>query len=155
MPSDVRPSFPFSYGASNHEEMKNVLRKSMILMGGAGAPADRCRCGDGCSAGTSVRGLRCGTVYADVPCFPAVCCVFPAGWCRYFPVLLFTALNNGLVSAAISFLRTLVFRTSAVLFLPLVPNRDGIRWAVTVAEVCAFVISASFLFGMRKKYRYM
>ena len=65
----------------------------------------------------------------------------------------FTALNNGLVSAAISFLRTLVFQTSAVLFLPLVLNQDGIWWAVTVAEVCAFVISASFLFGMRKKYR--
>ena len=67
----------------------------------------------------------------------------------------FTALNNGLVSAAISFLRTLVFQTSAVLILPLILNVDGIWLSNAFAEVFAFAISAIFLIAKRKKYHYM
>ena len=67
----------------------------------------------------------------------------------------FTALNNGAVSAAISFLRTLLFQTAAVLILPLFLGVDGIWLAITVAEVFAFTLSASFLFAKRGKYHYM
>ena len=66
----------------------------------------------------------------------------------------FTALNNGAVSAGISFLRTLVFQISAVLLLPVILDVDGIWLAVTCAEVLAGIVSASFLLGMRKKYNY-
>ena len=135
------PIVSFSYGASNHEEMKNVLRKSLILMGGAGALL------------TGVAVVMAVTLTCHA--FRLFAASFLLAGVDIFLSSFFTALNNGLVSAAISFLRTLVFQTSAVLFLPLVLNQDGIWWAVTVAEVCAFVISASFLFGMRKKYRYM
>ena len=67
----------------------------------------------------------------------------------------FTALNNGAVSAAVSFLRTLVFQTASVLLLPELIGVDGIWWAITVAEVFAFVISLLFLFVKRKQYHYM
>ena len=67
----------------------------------------------------------------------------------------FTALSNGGVSAAISFLRTLVFQTSCVLVLPIFFGVDGIWWAITVSEVFATVISIIFLFAKRKKYNYM
>ena len=67
----------------------------------------------------------------------------------------FTALNNGAISAAISFLRTLLFQTAAVLILPLVFDVDGIWLAITVAEVFAFLLSAGFLFAKRGKYHYM
>ena len=66
----------------------------------------------------------------------------------------FTALNNGGVSAAISFLRTFVFKFSAVLFMPLLFKLDGIWWATVVAEVLAFIISAIFIICKRKKYQY-
>lgn len=66
-----------------------------------------------------------------------------------------TALNNGAISAAVSFLRTLVFQTSAVLILPLILNVDGIWLSNAFAEVFAFVISAIFLIAKRKKYHYM
>ena len=62
----------------------------------------------------------------------------------------FTALNNGVVSAAISFLRTFVFKLSAVLVLKL----DGIWWATVVAEVFAFLVSGIFLLKNRRKYGY-
>ena len=52
-------------------------------------------------------------------------------------------------------MRTLVFQTAAVLILPLFFGVDGIWWAITVAEVFAFLLSAAFLFAKRGKYRYM
>ena len=67
----------------------------------------------------------------------------------------FIALGNGLISAAISFLRTLVFQTASVLILPLIFDVDGIWYAITVAEVFATLISVIFLFAKRKKYHYM
>ena len=65
----------------------------------------------------------------------------------------FTALNNGGVSAAISFLRTLVFQMFSVLVLPMIWGLNGIWWAIAVAEVVP--ISLTFLFVKRKKYHYM
>ena len=67
----------------------------------------------------------------------------------------FTALNNGAISAAISFLRTLVFQSGAVLLLPLLLDVDGIWWAITAAECFAFLISVIFLVAKRNKYHYM
>ena len=72
-----------------------------------------------------------------------------------FYLLIFTALNNGGVSAAISFLRTLVFRMLSIWILPGFLGLDGIWWAITVAEVLAFMVSVIFLSANRKKYRYL
>ena len=68
----------------------------------------------------------------------------------------FTALNNGLVSAIISFLRTLVFQLAAILILPLVwdPALDGIWISVVFAEVSAALLTAAFLAANKKKYGY-
>lgn len=67
----------------------------------------------------------------------------------------FTALNNGGISAAISFLRTLIFQTASVLVLPLIFGLNGIWCANVVAEIFAFIISQTFLYINRKKYHYM
>ena len=66
----------------------------------------------------------------------------------------FTALNDGLTSALISFLRTLVFQASAVLLLPLIFGVDGIWFSIVVAEVMAVVFTAIFFITKRKKYQY-
>ena len=66
----------------------------------------------------------------------------------------FTALNNGLVSAIISFLRTLVFQIAAVLLLPLIWEIDGVWLSVVAAELAAAALTAAFLAGLRKKYGY-
>ena len=67
----------------------------------------------------------------------------------------FTALGNGLISAAISFLSTLVFKTSSVILLPLLLGVDGIWYAITAAEIFAFIISGVFLVLKRNKYHYI
>ena len=66
----------------------------------------------------------------------------------------FTALNNGPVSAVISFTRTLVFELGCVFLLPALLGIDGIWLAVNVAEVLALVLSAALVFGLRKRYGY-
>lgn len=67
---------------------------------------------------------------------------------------LFTALNNGLVSATISFSRTLVFECGAVMLIPILIGIDGIWWAISFAECAALAVSLSFLIRYRKRYRY-
>ena len=66
----------------------------------------------------------------------------------------FTALNNGPVSAAISFLRTLVFQIASVLVLPLFFQIDGIWASIVFAEIMSVIMTALFLKLLRKKYGY-
>ena len=66
----------------------------------------------------------------------------------------FTALNNGAVSAAISFLRTLVFQITMIFVLPAIIGIDGIWLAVVVAEALALIVSIVFLKINKKKYQY-
>ena len=66
----------------------------------------------------------------------------------------FTALNNGAVSAVISFLRTLVFQVLTVLILPLIFALDGVWYATVAAELLSLAVTLTFLIAMRKKYRY-
>lgn len=66
----------------------------------------------------------------------------------------FTALNDGLTSALIAFLRTLVFQVGAVLLFPLIWELDGIWLSIVAAEALAIVVTALFLLGKRKRYGY-
>lgn len=66
----------------------------------------------------------------------------------------FTALNDGPVSAAVSFMRTLVFQVAAVLVLPLIWTTEGIWWSVVAAELLSLCTSLIFLKLFKKKYRY-
>ena len=66
----------------------------------------------------------------------------------------FTALNNGLVSGVMSFLRTLVFQTAAVLLLPIALGLDGIWLSIVVAELCAASVCVLLLVCLRKRYGY-
>ena len=66
----------------------------------------------------------------------------------------FTALNNGLISAIISFVRTLVFQTALILILPILFGLNGIWFAVVIAEILALIVSSLLLFKNKKKYQY-
>lgn len=66
----------------------------------------------------------------------------------------FTALNDGVTSAIISFLRTLVFEVLAVLLLPKIFGINGIWASVVVAEFMAVILVVIFMIIKRKKYNY-
>lgn len=67
---------------------------------------------------------------------------------------LFTALNNGLVSALISFMRSLVFQIACVLVIPLVLGIDGIWLSTVFSELLSLILSFSFVFALKKRYGY-
>ena len=149
------PVVSFHFGAQNHGELKSLLRKSVLLMSSGGVLLT-------VAARLLAALLAHLFVGYDAVLFDLTTHAFRlfswsfllAGF-NIFTSGFFTALNNGAISAAISFLRTLVFQSGAVLLLPLLLDVDGIWWAITAAECFAFLISAIFLVAKRNKYHYM
>lgn len=148
------PLMSYQYGAKNHREMRNILGKSLRIIGAC-----------------SIVMFVAAETFA-----PALCYIFVS----YDPALLaftidayriyaiafllmgipiygsalFTSLNNGLISALIAFLRTLVFECGAVLILPLIWGINGIWLSVSVAELCAAIIAITFMIALRNRYGY-
>ena len=149
------PVVSYHYGAGNHTELKNMLKKSVSFSVLTGILLT-------ILAFLLANPLAAIFVGYDKQLFTLTSHAFRlfslsfllAGF-NIFASSFFTALNNGAVSAAVSFLRTLVFQTSSVLVLPFFLGVDGIWWAITVAEICACIISVIFLFARRKKYHYL
>ena len=150
----VAPVIGYHYGAGNHGELKGLLRKSLILVGtfsvgmvvlGEVLARPLSMIFVGYDQGLLELTLRGFLVYS----FSFLC----AGLAIYGSSF-FTALGNGLVSALISFLRTLVFQMAAVLLLPLIWGIDGIWVSIVAAELMAAVVTILFLVGMKGKYHY-
>lgn len=150
----VAPVVGYHYGAGNHEELKGLLKKSLVLIGifsvgmlilaeSLARPLSQIFVGyDRELLDLTLRGFL---VYSFSFLF--------AGLAIYGSSF-FTALGNGLVSALISFLRTLVFQVAAVLIFPLIWGIDGIWFSIVAAELVAAFVTVLFLVGMRKKYHY-
>ncbi len=150
----MAPVVGFNHGARNHMELRNVFRKSLRLILIAGAAM-------------TVLGLLLSGVLAKIFVgydgelleltrrgFRIYCSSFLIMGFNIFGSAFFTALGSGLISALISFLRTLVFQVMAVLLLPLLLGIDGIWLAILMAEILALAVTGSFLIGKRKKYNY-
>lgn len=149
------PIVSFHYGAGNHSELKNMFRKSLILVGCGGILITICSellarplslifvSYDNALLEMTVHGFR---IYALSFLIRGI-----SVWGSSF----FTALNNGAVSAAISFLRTLVFQVIAVIALPLLWGLDGVWLSALIVEILALLVTVAFLIGKRTKYNYM
>lgn len=149
------PIVGYNYGAKNYSELKNMLKKGMFLMCTAGLIMMLlARILAGPLAKVFV-GYDTELFEMTKHAFKLFSFSFILAGLNIFASSFFTALNNGGISAAISFMRTLVFQLLSVLILPMIFGLDGIWWAITVAEVFAFIISQIFLFAKRKKYHYM
>lgn len=148
------PVVGFNYGAQNHYELKNMLKKSISFMAIAGVTL---------VALSAVLASPLAKIFVgyDAELYEQTrhafrifsLCFLLAGF-NIFTSSFFTALGNGAISAAISFMRTLIFQISSVLILPLIFDIDGIWMANVVAEFFAFLLSMMFLIVMRKKYGY-
>lgn len=149
------PIVSFHYGADNTDELKGLLKKSCIIVGClavaltaaaelSAVPLSRIFVSyDADLLEMTVRGFRLYSISFIFCGFT----IYGSGF--------FTALNNGLVSALISFARTLVFQIACVLVLPLLIGIDGIWLAVVVAEALALVLTLVCLAVNRKKYQYI
>ena len=149
------PVISYHYGAQNSGELKNLLCKSALLMGGVGVALTALAMGLAEPLAHLFVGYDAALFALTAHAFRLFAWSFLLAGFNIFASSFFTALNNGGVSAAISFLRTLVFQSASVLILPIFFDVDGIWWAITVAEVFAFLISLAFLFAKRQKYHYL
>ncbi len=148
------PVVGYHDGAKNHAELKSVLRKSLIIIGAFGAamvaaaqilawPLAKMFVGyDDNLVDMTISGFR---IFALSFVFMGFA-IYSSGF--------FTALNDGLTSALISFLRTLVFQVAAVMILPEIWDLNGIWISIVAAEVMAVLLSVIFLITKRKKYHY-
>ena len=148
------PIVGFHFGAANKAELRSILKKSLViiavnavLMFAAGELLARPLS----LLFVSYDGeLLAMTAHA----FAIFSFSFLLSGFSIFGSSYFTALNDGLTSALISFLRTLVFQVVAVLLFPLIWELDGIWFSIVAAEIMALVTTALFLLGKRKKYGY-
>ena len=149
------PVIGYHYGAQNHTELKSLLGKStriisvfavcmFVLAEVLARPLS-----------LIFVGYDAGLTELTAHAFSIFSFAFLFAGFSIFGSSFFTALNNGLISAAISFLRTLVFQIAAVLILPAIFEIDGIWYSIVVAEVVSVVVTVIFIFAKRKKYGYM
>ena len=148
------PIIGYNYGAANHAELKNLLRRSMVLIGAFAVilfGASQLLAGTfaeifvGYDADLKAMTTSAFRIYAVSFLF----CGF-----NIFGSAFFTALNNGVISAIISFMRTLIFEVGAVLLLPLIFGVTGIWCAIIVAEIIALILTMFFIVNKRKEYHY-
>ena len=149
------PIVSYHFGASNRSELKNLLKKSSVIISlGAilmlflalilAKPLSELFVGyDEALYDLTLRGFRIFSLSFLFSGFA----IFGSGF--------FTALNDGVTSAVISFLRTLVFQTLAVMLLPLAFDIDGIWHSINISEFMAVLVTTVFIFAKRKKYGYL
>lgn len=148
------PIIGYHYGAMNHNELKNMLEKSLVIMGVSGIIMATLAQVLASPLAKVFVGYDEELFNMTVHAFRLFSYSFILAGINIFASSFFTALNNGAVSAAISFLRTLVFQSASVIILPMIFDLDGIWLSITVAEVFALMISAMFLITKEKKYNY-
>lgn len=149
------PLIGFNHGADNRRELKNIFKKSMWILGissllmtlsavALALPLSQIFVGyDKALLEMTRRGF---ILYALSFLFCGI---------NIFGSAMFTALNNGLISAVISFVRSLVCQISAVLILPIFWGLDGIWLSIVAAELVALLLTLVFFIKYRKRYHYL
>ena len=148
------PIVSFHYGAGNHGELRSLRRKSMLIVGISSiimtiasillaAPLSKLYVGYDTELYNLTRGGFFIFSFAFLFMGYAI-------WSSGF----FTALNDGITSAIISFLRTVVFQIAAVIILPIILGVDGIWWSIVVAEFMAVFSAGIFLIAKRRRFKY-
>lgn len=148
------PVVSYHYGAENYGELQNLRRKSLRLilvmslaltllaellakpLAGIFVSYDQTL------LDMTVRGFM---IYSIAFLFMGF---------NMFASSFFTALNDGFISALISFTRAFLFQIGAVLLLPALWGLDGVWLAVVAAELLALAVSVFCLVAKRKKYHY-
>ena len=148
------PIVSYHYGAENHGELKSLRRKSTVVILAFSAvmfvlaqvlAAPLSEIFVGYDAELSALTCRAFHFYAFA---------FLLAGVNIYGSAFFTALNNGLISALISFLRTLVFQVAAVLIFPIFWEIDGVWLSAVAAELLSALVTIAFLAAKKKRYHY-
>ena len=148
------PIVSYHYGAQNREELKSLLRKAIFIV----AIAALCMFAAGELLAAPLSRLFVAydeeLLQMTTHAFAIFSFSFLFSGFAINGSSFFTALNDGLTSARISVLRTLVFQVAAVLLFPLLWGLDGIWFSIVAAEIMAVLATIFFLLKKQKKYGY-
>lgn len=151
----IAPAVSYQYGADCHDELKNICKKSLFIIGVTGGLMVICAWGlSGTIAGIFV-GYDKELYRLTMHAISIYMISFLFSGYSIFGSAFFTALNNGVMSATISFVRTFIFEIGCVLILPAIIGVDGIWSAIVVAEVAALCMTFIIFVANRKRYQYI
>lgn len=148
------PLIGFNFGAKNNDELKNILKKSIILLGSSAVVLTILAEIFAPSLASIFVGYDDELLAMTTNAIRLFAISYILNWFNIFASSFFTALNNGLISAIISFVRTLIFQVSMIFVLPLILGLNGLWLAVVVAEFLSLLLSLGFMFKNSKKYGY-
>lgn len=148
------PLISYQFGAENTKELSNLFKKCFSIIAVLGVVLTVLAFLIARPIAMLFVGYDEGVTELTTHALSIYSWVFLLCGFSLFGSAFFTALNNGVVSAVISFLRTLVFEVGAILILPTFFGEMGIWSAILVAEVMSFIITASFVIALRKTYGY-
>lgn len=148
------PIIGYNYGAQNHSELKGLLKNGFLFIGICAV--FMFAAGELLSRPLSLMFVGYDEKLLDMTAhaFSIFSFSFLLSGFSIFGSSYFTALNDGLTSALISFLRTLVFQIAAVLLFPIIFDLDGIWFSIVAAEIMSVTVTMLFLILKRKKYGY-
>lgn len=150
----VSPVIGFHYGGRNDSELRNLFKKSLVMIGIVGMTMFLAAMLLAPPLAKLFVGYDAGLYAMTCVAFRLYSISFLISGFNIFGSAFFTALNNGIVSAVISFSRTLLFQLASVLVLPLFLGLNGVWLSVTAAELLALAVTVFFFVTMRKRYRY-
>lgn len=150
----VAPVIGYHYGAGNSDELKSLRKKSFVIIIASSVIM---------FVLAELLAMPLSGIFVSydktlfdmtVRAFSIYSFSFLFAGIAIFGSAFFTALNDGLISALISFLRTLLFQIAAVLIFPMIWGIDGIWFSIVAAEIMAVAVTLAFLIGKQKKYQY-
>ena len=150
----VAPIIGYNQGAENHIELQNVFKKSMVFNTVAGIALTTVAVVLAAPLSKIFVGYDAELLEMTTHAFKLYAISFLFTGFGIFGSSLFTALNNGLVSAIISFLRTLVFQVVTILILPPIWGIEGVWYSIIVAEFLGAAVAIVYILKYKKKYRY-
>ncbi len=148
------PIISYHFGAENHSELKGLRKKSLHIIGIFAVIMLACSYILAKPLSIVFVGYDQELLDLTSHAFSIFAFSFLFSGYATFGSSFFTALNNGLISATISFVRTMLFQVVAVLIFPLFLGIDGIWFSIVVAELLAVAVTILFLKGNQKKYHY-
>lgn len=148
------PVIGYHYGAANYEELKGLRKRSTAIIGVSSVAMLLLSELLAYPLSALFVGYKQALLNLTVHAFRLYSFSFLFSGFAIFGSSFFTALNDGLTSALISFLRTLVFQIAAVLTFPLIWGLDGIWYSIVAAEAMAVIVTVVFLLAKQKKYHY-
>lgn len=149
------PIIGYNYGAQNEKELKNVLKRSIKILGISAIVL---------TGLAEILAKPLANIFVSydkellemtINAIRLYSISYVISWINIYASSFFTALNNGLASAIISFLRTFIFQIAMIYILPVFWGLDGIWLAVVLAELLSLIASIGIFIKNKDKYRYI